>query len=299
MRSDPTYQRTRIAPTPSGYLHAGNVLSFVLTAGLARTFGSSILLRIDDLDIGRVRQAYVVDIFDTLSFLGIPWDEGPVDADDLRRQWSQRQRVDEYAEMLRTLQERGCVFACDCTRSRLSGGDFCACAGRSLDMMEPGHTWRLLTNTHNRIDHLDLYRGPVASDFPSSVQQAVVRKRDGDPAYHVASLSDDLQFGVDLIVRGVDLFDSTLLQCRMAEWMSADAFSRVTFFHHPLLSDPSGRKLSKSAGDGSVSDLRKNGASRRDIFQGIAATLGVKESPDHWKDLFDIVSETMGITRDA
>ena len=299
MHEHPTYQRTRIAPTPSGFLHEGNILSFVLTAGLARRYGASILLRIDDLDIGRVRPAYVQDIFDTLQFLDIPWDEGPVDADDLRRQWSQRQRVDKYAEMLRTLQERGCVFACDCTRSRLSGGDVCACAGRLLDMTEPGHTWRLLTDMHNRIDHLDLYRGQVDSDFPSSVQQAVVRKRDGDPAYHVASLSDDLHYDVDLIVRGADLFESTLLQCRMAELMAADAFSRVTFFHHSLVSDPSGRKLSKSAGDGSVSGLRRSGASRRDIFGGIAATLGVSASPDHWQDLFDILSENMGIARDV
>ena len=297
MVSPHTYQRTRIAPTPSGYLHAGNILSFVLTAGLARRYGASILLRIDDLDIGRVRQAYVEDIFDTLSFLGIPWDEGPVDAEDFRRHWSQRLRLDAYQRMLQDLSARGVLFACECTRTRMSGGDTCACAGRSIDMSELGHAWRLLTDTHNRISPVDLYRGMVISALPASVQHAVVRKRDGDPAYHVASLSDDLQFGVDLIVRGADLFDSTLLQCRMAELISADAFGRVTFFHHPLVSDPSGRKLSKSAGDGSVSDLRRSGATRRDIFGDIAGTLGVRESPDRWEDLFAMISEGMGIPR--
>ena len=299
MVSPHTYQRTRIAPTPSGYLHAGNVLSFVLTAGLARRYGASILLRIDDLDIGRVRQAYVEDIFDTLSFLGIPWDEGPVDPEDFRRHWSQRLRLDAYRRMLQDLSERGVLFACECTRTRMSGGDACTCAGRSLDISEQGHAWRLLTDMHNRIIHADLYQGPVTSVLPASVQQAIVRKRDGDPAYHVASLSDDLQFGVDLIVRGADLFDSTLLQCRMAEWIPANAFSQVTFFHHPLLSDPSGRKLSKSAGDGSVSGLRRAGAGRRDIFGGIAAVLGIRESPDHWKDLFEIVSASMGNVGDS
>ena len=299
MRNKQSYQRTRIAPTPSGFLHEGNILSFVITAGLARRYGASILLRIDDLDIGRVRPAFVQDIFDTLKFLDIPWDEGPVDADDFRRQWSQRQRLDHYATLLHELQASGRLFACDCTRTRMSGVDTCACAWRSLDMSAHGHTWRLLTDMHNRITHADLYKDPVTSVLPASVQQAIVRKRDGDPAYHVASLSDDLQFGVDLIVRGADLFDSTLLQCRMAEWIPANAFSQVTFFHHPLLSDPSGRKLSKSAGDGSVSGLRRAGAGRRDIFGGIAAVLGIRESPDHWKDLFEIVSASMGNVGDS
>lgn len=298
MASPFTYQRTRIAPTPSGYLHAGNILSFVLAAGLARRSGASILLRIDDLDIGRVRQAYVQDIFDTLKFLDIPWDEGPVDADDFRRHWSQRLRMDAYRRMLQDLSARGVLFACECTRTRMSGGDTCACTGKSLNMSEQGLAWRLLTDTNNRISHVDLYRGVVTSALPASVQLAIVRKRDGDPAYHVASLSDDLQFGVDLIVRGADLFDSTLLQCRMAELISENAFGRVAFFHHPLVSDPYGRKLSKSAGDGSVSDLRRSGARRRDIFSEITATLGVRESPDRWEDLFVILSEGMGISTD-
>src|SRR5580698_8544901 len=71
------FRKTRIAPTPSGFLHLGNVLSFALTAGLARRSGASILLRIDDLDRERVSREYVEDIFDALNFLGIPWDEGP------------------------------------------------------------------------------------------------------------------------------------------------------------------------------------------------------------------------------
>ena len=290
-----SFKRTRIAPTPSGYLHAGNILSFVLTAGLARRSGAIILLRIDDLDIGRVRSAYVEDIFDTLGFLGIPWDEGPMDAEDFRRCWSQRSRLDEYAKLLLELKERGHLFACDCTRTKLSGGDPCVCAGRMLDMLAPGLSWRLLTDTNNRMKHGELFRGEVLSVFPASVRHAVLRKRDGEPAYHVASLSDDLQFGVDLVVRGADLFDSTLLQCRMAEMMSADAFSRITFFHHPLLSGSSGQKLSKSAGDGSVSDLRRSGATRREIFGDIAAMVGIRESPDRWEDLFIMISQKMGM----
>ena len=77
MEKMPSFKKTRIAPTPSGYLHLGNVLSFALTAGLARQTGAGILLRIDDLDKGRVSKDYIDDIFDTLHFLRIPWNEGP------------------------------------------------------------------------------------------------------------------------------------------------------------------------------------------------------------------------------
>src|SRR5262245_28324997 len=94
------FVKTRIAPTPSGYLHIGTILSFSLTAGLARREGASILLRIDDLDRERVQAEYVEDIFETLRFLGIPWDEGPTDAEDFARNWSQMRRLLLYRKAL-------------------------------------------------------------------------------------------------------------------------------------------------------------------------------------------------------
>jgi len=87
------YKLTRIAPTPSGYLHLGNVFSFALTAALARRSGAEILLRIDDLDRERVQREYVEDIFETLAFMGIPWDRGPRSFDELTRAWSQVLRM--------------------------------------------------------------------------------------------------------------------------------------------------------------------------------------------------------------
>lgn len=296
MLSSPNFSRTRIAPTPSGYLHAGNIFSFIITAGLARRYGASILLRIDDLDIGRVRPAYIEDIFETLSFLGIPWDEGPRNPDDFHRHWSQRIRLNKYESLLHVLRASGHLFGCDCTRTRMSGGHRCVCVERALDLSKPGIAWRLLTDTHNRIVQRDLIRGAVVEPLPISVQFPILRKRDGDPAYHVASVSDDVDHGVDLIVRGVDLLDSTLLQCQLASFASLDSFCQVTFYHHPLIMDTSGRKLSKSAGDGSVSDLRKAGANRRDVFERTCASCGISERPDRWEDLFEMVAPQTGIS---
>src|SRR5579872_4577988 len=113
------YRKTRIAPTPSGFLHVGNILSFSLTAAMARDNGASILLRIDDLDRERANPEYVEDIFETLHFLDIPWDEGPAAATDFERHYSQLYRMALYEKALARLKAANAVFACACSRAQL------------------------------------------------------------------------------------------------------------------------------------------------------------------------------------
>src|SRR5581483_8896906 len=145
------FKKTRIAPTPSGYLHLGNVLSFAITASLAEKTGAKILLRIDDLDPCRVDKRYVQDIFDTLNFLEISWHDGPRNIDEFENEYSQVHRMDLYRETLQQLREKDAVFACTCSRSqiRLSDPDdiypgTCRDKGISLDMK--GVSWRLRTD---------------------------------------------------------------------------------------------------------------------------------------------------------
>src|SRR3546814_4608083 len=96
--------RTRIAPTPSGFLHLGNILSFTLTAALAEKTQASTLLRIDDLDSQRINRLYVVDIFETLDFLEIPWTEGPTNYQDYQAAYSQlHRRSEEHTSELQSL----------------------------------------------------------------------------------------------------------------------------------------------------------------------------------------------------
>src|SRR5580700_2367777 len=144
------FNRTRIAPTPSGYLHLGNVLSFALTAGLARRSGASILLRIDDLDRDRLNREYVEDIFETLNFLGIPWDEGPRDVGEFERAWSQVHRLGMYGEALERLRMSGKVFACDCSRSKIlrespEGVYLGICREKGMSLDTEGCSWRVKT----------------------------------------------------------------------------------------------------------------------------------------------------------
>lgn len=293
------FRRTRIAPTPSGFLHVGNVASFVLTAGLARMHGASILLRIDDMDRGRVRPEYVRDIFDTLQFLGIPWDEGPTDASDFDRQYSQRHRMDRYLKFLSALEDAGVVFACTCSRSTLSrlvseAPHPCNCFHTSMSLSVPGAGWRLLTQTDTPIHMRDISGNRMSYILPSSMRHFLVRKKDGYPSYQLTSVVDDIHFGVDLVVRGEDLFDSTLAQLHLSDMLGDNDFQRTAFFHHPLLLGSMGEKLSKSDGATSVRFMRKAGARPVDIFRQIAASLAIEGAPETWEELFTLLVPTLG-----
>src|ERR1700741_1011573 len=111
---------TRIAPTPSGFLHIGNVMSFLITQQLAKEQGAKILLRIDDMDQDRMEEKYLQDIFETLHFMEIGWEEGPKDAEDFKKNFSQRSRMHLYNSALEELKNNKRLYACICSRQQLS-----------------------------------------------------------------------------------------------------------------------------------------------------------------------------------
>lgn len=236
--------RTRIAPTPSGLLHAGNAVNFLLTEHLARTTGRELLLRVDDLDRERVRPAYVQDIFEQLERLGIHWDLGPRNAEDLEDVWSQRHRLPLYHGLLDELRATSQLFACTCTRTTLM---HCRCAESGIDLDAPEVSWRLRLSSPCIVTFRTPH-GQASTDLAELMPPPVLRSREGRPAYQVASLADDLHFGIDLIVRGEDLFASTACQVHMARLLGRGAFTEALFIHHRLLLDAHGAKLSKSAG---------------------------------------------------
>lgn len=269
------FNKTRIAPTPSGYLHLGNVLSFAITAGLARRSGASVLLRIDDLDRERVNREYIADIFDTLNYLGIPWDEGPRNVDDFERGWSQVHRLEMYREALVRLREREKVFACDCSRSKilrqsLAGVYPGTCREKGISLESLGCCWRVRTD---------------GGGLPAEMADFVVRKKDGYPAYQLTSVIDDLHFGVDVVVRGDDLRASTAAQGWLAAQLGLDEFKGVRFYHHGLLMAADNQKLSKSAGATSVQYLRRRGVQPAEIFSMILREMGINVAAASWEEL--------------
>ncbi|MBT1712435.1 tRNA glutamyl-Q synthetase [Fulvivirgaceae bacterium PWU5] len=283
------FLRARIAPTPSGYLHLGNIYSFVLTATLAQRHGARILLRIDDLDRQRTQRAYIQDIFDTLNFLEIPWHDGPRNADEFEREYSQVHRMELYRAALAELREKQALFACDCSRSKIQQADatgaytgYCRTRGVPFDAVKV--SWRLRTDNDAPLTVRTLGE-PVVEGLPREQTDFVVRKKDGDPAYQLASVVDDEHFGVDLIVRGMDLWPSTLAQLYLARVLGRNKFMATTFYHHPLITGPGGDKLSKSAGATSIQYLRKEGKTKADVYTMIARKSGIIDRLENWLEL--------------
>lgn len=262
MPSAVPFFKTRIAPTPSGYLHAGNALNFLLTAALAKKHGAKLLLRIDDLDRERYRQAYATDVFETLRFLNIHWEEGPQSVEEFEREWSQRYRLNLYAAALEKLKEVNAVFACTCSRTQ---SDACTCSQKNLSLNEKGASWRLRTN-ENPVLVRTIDGNETIAQLPAQMKNFIVRRKDGLPAYQLASVVDDLHFGIDFIVRGHDLWPSTLAQVFLARQLGEEGFAAIRFYHHPLLMNESGEKLSKSAGDTSVKHWREERRTLREFL---------------------------------
>ncbi len=294
MDNNQIFKKTRIAPTPSGFLHLGNVLSFVITAGLAKKTGAKIFLRIDDADRERTNKLYVQDIFDTLDFLGIPWHEGPRNLHEYEHEYSQVHRIGLYKQVLQQLRDDGALFACRCTRTQVvvqrdSSVYPGTCRNLNIPLDAESVSWRLRTKKDQVLEVKTWPGTVVEATLPPTMSEFIVRKKDGFPAYQLTSVVDDMYFGVDLIVRGSDLWNSTLAQLYLASLIKGQSFSGTTFYHHPLLNGTDGNKLSKSAGDTSVHYLRKEGKQPGDVYTSIAGMLNIAEPVETWEQLFALM----------
>ena len=279
-----SYHNTRIAPTPSGFLHVGNILSFAITSAMAQKDNAKVFLRIDDLDQARASDKYVQDIFDTLNYLEMPWDRGPNNVQDFRDNWSQASRMGLYHDALTRLCDKGLVFACTCSRQQVKNSQPCACLGRHIPLDTKNAAWRLITGT-NKLE-IGNYNGQITQTaLPPEMQNFIIRRRDGIPAYQLASVVDDLYYNIELIVRGQDLWSSTIAQHELALALDESRFSRIKFYHHPLLLEESGQKLSKSAGSTSIKYLRENGRKPSDIYTMIGKMIGIEHAIDNWSEL--------------
>jgi glutamyl/glutaminyl-tRNA synthetase len=135
--------------------------------------------------------------------------------------------------------------------------------------------------------------GMGRGSLPAEMRDFIVRKKDGFPAYQLASVIDDLHFGVDLVVRGQDLWPSTQAQQFLARQLRQDAFGEIHFYHHPLLVEPAGTKLSKSpgvklsksAGSPSILYMRGQGLKPADIYSMIARMTGNDFQAGSWQEL--------------
>lgn len=285
MSANPSPVVSRLAPTPSGYLHLGNAVNFVLTWLLVRRAHGTLHLRIDDLDRARLRPPYLDNIFRTIAWLGLDYDHGPSGPDDFERHYSQQHRLDEYQQLLNQLRAvPGLLYACRCSRTdilRTSANGLYAgtCRPQQVPFDTPETAWRAHLPADLRIDFHDLWQGPLEVPLAQDLGDFVVRKKDGTAAYQIGSLVDDVRLGTTLIVRGMDLLPSTAAQL----WLAAQVpvtrtFLSTQFVHHPLLPAAGGQKLSKSQQQELDRGIMGEATSPQPVYAAVARLLGLPEA---------------------
>lgn len=258
--------RGRLAPSPTGFLHLGHARTFWIAAQRAAAAGGRLFLRNDDLDRARCRPEFVDAMQEDLHWLGLNWD-GPMIV--------QSERLDRYRTALARLHAGGWIFPC--TRSRRDvleaagapheGGDddepvypraFRPPLGEALPPLEKPVTsnWRFRVPDDLTVRFEDTGCGPQQAVSGRDFGDFLVWRKDDLPSYQLATVVDDLEYGITEVVRGADLIKSTFRQLLLFR-----AFGRVApaFFHAPLLRDEHGVRLAKRHDALSLRTLRAQG----------------------------------------
>lgn len=254
-----SHVRVRFAPSPTGMLHIGNIRTALITWLFARQNNGYFLLRIDDTDTERSKPEFEAGIYESLSWLGLYWDETA----------HQSKRLARYNEIVEKFKQEGRLYACYETpeelalkrKSQLSQGlppiyDRSALkltAEQKAKYETEGRIphWRFLMKDQPIIWH-DLIRGDVHFEG-RDISDPVLIRQDGTPLFNLCSAIDDADFAISHVVRGEDHVSNTAAQIQMFEAMGA---TPPQFAHLPLLSDAEGAKLSKRLGALSIIQLR-------------------------------------------
>jgi glutamyl/glutaminyl-tRNA synthetase len=298
---------TRFAPTPSGFLHTGNGISFITTWAIARAFNGKILLRIDDLDADRMRSEYVEDIFYTLDWLGLDYDSGPTSPDDFNKNYSQHHRLEMYFQDIKQLQETGLLYECHCSRrdiqrDSVNGLYPNTCRNNTLKPTQNHQkdtAWRIKVEKDTFVDFNEWHSEVKPVQLDAEMGDFIVLQKNGLPAYQVASLMDDAHFNINFVVRGQDLLHSTAAQMYLAQVIGNESFPKMTFFHHSLVKntvpgtpDGEGVKLSKSKNAEALSEWRKIQLNSLPLFKKAAEWLNLdSELIEKKEDLIDLIQQ--------
>ncbi len=282
---------TRFAPSPTGYLHIGNLRAALFNFLIARQQGGKFILRLDDTDPVRSKPEYADGIKQDLHWLGLEWDQ-------LETQSSRLGRYDEVAAQLRA---SGRLYECfesptelDLKRKKqLNMGlppvyDRAALklteAEKDTLRAERGSYWRFQLD-HKRIEWDDGILGAQSIDA-ASVSDPVLIRADGQVLYTLASVTDDTDMGITNVVRGLDHVTNTATQIQIIEAMGCPLPS---FAHHSMLTGPQGEPLSKRLGVLALKDLRANGVEPMAILS-LMARLGSSKPVELRQHIDDVVA---------
>lgn len=312
-------KRGRFAPTPSGGLHIGNARTALLAWLQIRAAGGVFVLRMEDIDKPRSRQAWADQILEDLRWLGIDWDEGP-DVGGPFGPYVQSMREELYERLLETLDRDGRLYPCYCSRAELaavasaphglpSEGPSYPGICRTLSNEEraakaavktPSVRFRVLDREVGFFDEIagmQIFSAGAGGDF-------VVKRADGLYAYQLAVVADDAAMGITDVLRGADLLDSTPRQLLLYEAIGRPA---PRFAHVPLLLDAEGRRLSKREGSVMVAEMRSAGAKPETIVGWLAYWSGLSDRPEpvraselvHSFELSKVPREPVAVTASA
>ncbi|GAC1662369.1 MAG: glutamate--tRNA ligase [Steroidobacteraceae bacterium] len=262
---------TRFAPSPTGELHLGNARTALFNLLLARHGGGRMLLRIEDTDAERSREAHTSALLEDLRWLGIEWDAGP-DREDERGPYRQSQRGGLYRQYLDALEQRQAVYPCFCTplelelsrRAQLAAGKPPRYAGtcRELNAGERASrasrgsaTLRFRVPRGARIEFVDFVRGPQ-SFLSDDIGDFVARRADGSAAFFFSNAVDDACMGVTHALRGEDHLTNTPRQLLI---LGALGLSAPSYGHVALIVGADGTPLSKRHGAVSLREYRERG----------------------------------------
>ena len=282
---------TRFAPSPTGYLHVGNLRTALFNFMIARKSGGKFILRLDDTDQERSKQEYVDGIQRDLEWLGIEWDV-------VERQSTRLDRYEAAAQKLREIER---FYECFETpvdldlkrKKQLNMGkppvydraalELSPTERDALRTERAGH-WRFLLN-QTRINWTDQILGDISIDA-ASVSDPVLIRGDGQFLYTLASVVDDTEMGVTHVVRGSDHVTNTATQIQIMESLGFDA---PTFAHHSLLTGPQGEALSKRLGTLALRDLREQGVEPLALLSHMAR-LGSSENVELMHSMQDLIN---------
>jgi len=265
----------RFAPSPTGDLHVGNLRTALIAWLFARSEGGRFLVRMEDLDRVQAGAEHEQAQLRDMAALGLDWDGEVV---------RQSERFHLYEAAIDRLTDAGLVYPCYCTRREIREASAAPHDGPTPDGAYPG-TCRNLADAE-RSDREAAGRPPalrlradvgevtvddeVLGSITALVDDVVLRRNDGVPAYNLAVVIDDADQGVDQVVRGDDLASSTPRQAHLADLLG---LARPRYAHVPLVLGPTGQRLAKRDGAITLAQLGDLGVTASDVLQQLAQSL--------------------------
>lgn len=302
--AQPCRGKGRFAPSPTGYMHLGNIWVALISYLHAKAQGFDYVLRIEDIDLQRSKQVYKDALLYDLEWLGIEWDEGP---------YYQSERYEFYQSILDDWRKRNLIYPCYCNRARLHS---IASAPHGLsdmpiydghcrptskeetvigthpleetaihnqqlgrnDPMAPRNTsssnrhpsWRMKVHPYTCVFD-DLFAGPQSIELLPKRDDFVVERSDGMMAYQLAVVADDHDMGITEVIRGHDLLHATAYQGFLYQTLGYDM---PRFGHVPLLIDESGYRLSKRQKSITIKEMREAGFTAERIWGHLLQRVG-------------------------